>query len=164
MTSIARVIDALTAGARIGGAGSIDVGALAVLYSFSLTNHMEWELWGLRVGVANYFAYSASVDGIEIDDYAFSYDLSNGIFRNGGYIADSFGVHVLNQELGWEFFGADTRYTGTDLWMDSSAEVGAALVTLGEISGARYNKTRIAASYVWGRGYDGVSIKLDFLF
>jgi hypothetical protein len=70
----------------------------------------------------------------------------------------------VNQELGWELFGADTPYTGTDLWMDSSGEVGAALVTLGEIAGARYNKTRIAASYVWGRGYDGASINLDFLF
>ena len=56
------------------------------------------------------------------------------------------------------------RYTGTDLWMDSSGEVGAALVTLGEIAGARYNKARLATSYVWGRGYDGASIKLDFLF
>ncbi len=155
---------ALTAGARIGGTGSIDVGALAILYSFSLTNHMEWELFGLRVGMVNYFGYSASIDGIEIGDFAFSYDLTNGIFRNGGYIADSFGINVLGQELGWEFFGAGTRYTGTDLYMDSSGEVGLALVSLGDIAGARYNKTRVSASYVWGRNYDGASIKLDFLF
>ncbi len=48
--------------------------------------------------------------------------------------------------------------------MDSSQELGAALVSLGELSGARYNKTRLSASYVWGRGYDAVLLKLDFLF
>jgi hypothetical protein len=46
----------------------------------------------------------------------------------------------------------------------SFAEVGAALVALGGDSGARYNSTRLAAKYVWGRGCDGASIKLDFLF
>ena len=73
-------------------------------------------------------------------------------------------MSALGQKLGWEFFGVDIRYTGTDLYMDSSGEVGLALVTLGEISGARYNKTRLSVSYVWGRSYDGASIKLDFLF
>jgi hypothetical protein len=48
--------------------------------------------------------------------------------------------------------------------MDSYAEVGATLASMRNAAGALFDGLSLSVSYLWGRGYDGVSLLLGFRF
>jgi hypothetical protein len=155
---------ALTPAFRIGGVGSLDVGGLAVMYSGTITSHIRFPLGPIAVGIGNMGGIATTWDGIEIGGYDLSYDLTNWVTRNGGYLEGTFGVDVLGGPLGWRFFGSDVRFFGDDLYMDSYAEVGATLAMLREVGGAFYDRLGVSLAYLWGRDYDGISLLFGFRF
>ena len=141
---------------RFGGAGSIDVGALALMYSASVTNHWHTEWEGFIFGFSNLFGFTKTVDGIEISGIDISYELTNPLTTNGGYVAGA-----ILPNLGWKFFGHNTQIWGDDLYMDSQSEVGLALEMLGSLGESSFARLSLSASYVFGNNdYDGLAIRL----
>jgi len=121
----------LTPMARIGGAGSIDVGALAILYAVTVTNHMRYEWRGIEFAMGNLGGFTKTIDGIQIGDFDFSYELTNPILTNGGTISGDTTLDLLGRALEWRFFGWNTQVFGNAVYMDSQSEVGLGLATLG---------------------------------
>jgi hypothetical protein len=156
---------ALTTMARVGGAGSIDVGALAVLYSVSLTNHMRYQWRGLEIAMTNLGGFSKTIDGLEIGGYDFSYELSNPILTNGGSISGNTALELRGRPLAWRFFGSNTQVFGDAVYMDSQSEVGLGLAVLSSSEGEPFNAVSLSLSYVFGNNdYDGLSLRARFRF
>lgn len=150
----------LTPLGRIGAVGSDSVGALAVLYSGSLTSRMTVPLGPLELGVSNLVGYSHTYDGIEVGDLKLKYKLENATIRNGGSLSGPLGPEVLGAPLGFEVFGSDQRFFGDDLFLDAQDEVGGALVLFGDVAGFRYQALRLGVAYVFGDQVDGVTLEL----
>lgn len=156
---------ALTPMVRFGGVGSIDVGALALLYSVTLTNHMRFEWRGIEFAMGNMGGFSKSVDGITFGDYELSYDLTNPILTNGATISGGFPVELFDRSLRWRLFGWNTQVFGDDVYAKSQTEVGLALALAGAVAGEHYDFASLSLGYVFGNNdYDGVSARLRFRF
>ena len=150
---------ALTPAARIGGVGSIDVGALAVMYSGSLTSHVRIPVGPIALGIGNMGGIAKTVDGIDVSGFAIDYDLTNWVTRNGGYIEGRLAADRLGTGLGWRIFASDVRFFGDELFVDDYQQVGAA-VAAGLPIGGLYAEV----SYLTGRSYQGVSARLGLRF
>lgn len=154
---------ALTPMFRIGASGSIDVGAAAFLYSATLNSDIHFPLSRfvdgtpeVEVHIVNQLGISGSL-GFEIGDFKIDYDLQNGVFRNGGYVRGTFG----QSGWGWRFFGNDTRFSGSDLFFQSYADIGAAVLRAGNAAGFLYESLSLDVSYFGDfDAYNGVSIML----
>jgi hypothetical protein len=155
---------ALTPLFRMGAAGSIDVGALGILYGFTLTNHMRLFEWrGMRLAMGNMAGFTNSVDGVDFAGYEFTYDITNPVFRNGGYVEGE--VELLGIPAGWKVFGSNMLLFGDDLYAEAQNEVGAQLSTLGRVGGKPYEAIGFSVSYLFGGDdYDAVSLRLRFRF
>jgi hypothetical protein len=156
---------ALTPMFRVGAVGSLDVGAAALLYSGTLTSDIHFDLArasnglsGITLGITNQAGFSETVDGITIGDFNLDYDLTNGVFRNGGYLRGAFGKGAW----GWKFYGNDTRWAGSELFLDSSAEIGVALLRIGSVGSKwPYESLNLSAGYVGDFDqWNGVTIGL----
>jgi len=156
---------ALTPMFRLGAVGSLDVGAASLLYSGTLTSDIHFDLArvagglrGMTLGITNQGGYSATIDGIPIGDFELNYGLENGVFRNGGYVRGAFGQSAW----GWKFYGNDTRWAGTDLFLDSSAEIGVALLRVGSVASMwPYESVNLNVGYVGDfDAWNGVTIGL----
>jgi hypothetical protein len=154
---------ALTPMFRLGASGSIDVGAAAFLYSATLNSDIHFPLSRfvdgtpeVEVHIVNQLGISESL-GFEIGDFKIDYDLSNGVFRNGGYVRGTFG----QSGWGWRFFGNDTRFSGSDLFFQSHADIGAAVLRAGNAAGFLYESLSLDVSYFGDfDAYNGISLML----
>ena len=154
---------ALTPMFRMGAAGSIDVGALGILYGFTLTNHMRLFEWrGMRLAMGNMGGFTNSMDGVSFAGYKFTYDITNPVLRNGGYVEGEF--DVLGIPAGWKVFGSNMLLFGDDLYAESQNEVGAQLSTLGRVGGKPYEAIGFSVSYLFADDYVAVSLRLRFRF
>jgi hypothetical protein len=155
----------LTPLVRVGGVGSIDVGALALLYSVTLTNHMRFEWRGIEFAMGNMGGFTKSIDGITIGGYELSYDLTNPILTNGGTISGNFPGELFDRTLRWRLFGWNTQVFGDEVYAESQSEVGASIALQGTAGGERYDFVSLGLGYVFGNeDYDGVSARVRFRF
>ena len=133
----------LTPMVRVGMVGSLDVGAAAMMYSASLTSHAELPIadWfesfrGIRMGITKQFGFAKTVDDLQIGDYEIDYNLTNYALRNSAYLAGSLAPET---PWAWKVFGGHTQWFGDRLYLDSSAELGVALIRLRELAGRAYS-------------------------
>jgi hypothetical protein len=156
---------ALTPMVRIGGVGSVDVGALALLYSVTLTNHMRFEWRGIEFAMGNLGGFTQSIDGIEFGDYELSYDLTNPILTNGGTISGNIPAELLSRALRWRLYGWNTQIFGDDVYAKSQTEVGFSLALQGAVAEESYDFASMSLGYVFGNNdYDGLSFRMRFRF
>lgn len=149
----------LTPAVRVGGVGSLDVGALAALYSGSLTSEMRVSLGPLAIGMGNMGGIAKSIDGIKISGHTIEYKLTNPMVRNGLWIEGSLGSDTLGTGAGWRIGASDVRFFGDDLYMESYQEVTAAIA-----AGLPLLGLQVELSYWVGRNTQGVNGRLGIRF
>lgn len=149
----------LTPAVRVGGVGSPDVGALAALYSGSLTSEMRISLGPLAVGMGNMGGVAKSIDGIEVSGHTIEYKITNPMVRNGLWIEGSLGTDTLGTGVGWRIGASDVRFFGDDLYMENYQEVTAALA-----AGLPLFGLQVELSYWVGRRTQGINGRLGLRF
>jgi len=154
----------LTPMGRVGAVGSEHVGALAALYSGSITNRFTIPIGPLELGLATLFGASRTIDDLEVSDVELEYDLANQQLRNGAQLSGPFGIELLGAPAGFEVFGSHARFFGDDLFLESMGELGAALVLFGDVRGVPYQAVHLGAAYLFGDDVDGVEVELRFRF
>ena len=150
---------ALTPAARIGSVGSLDVGALAVMYSGTLTSHIRIPVGPIAFGIGNMGGVAKTIDAIEVSGFAVDYGLSNWVTRNGVYVEGRLAADRLGTGLGWRVFASDARFFGDELFLESYQQVGAAVAAALPIGGLH-----LELAYLTGRRYEGVSARLGLRF
>ncbi|MDJ0847495.1 MAG: hypothetical protein QNK04_03835 [Myxococcota bacterium] len=149
----------LTPAFRVGGVGSFDLGGLAAMYSGTITSHVRVPFGPFVFGVGNMGGFAKTIDGIEVGGFEFSYELTNWVTRNGGYIEGNFGSEDAGLGLGWRVYGSGVNFFGDDLFLDHYGEIGA-----GVGAGAALLGLGLELSYLVGDDYDGVQGRIGLRF
>ncbi len=149
----------ITPAVRVGGVGSADVGALAALYSGSVTSEMRFPLGPLVIGMGNMGGIAKSIDGIELSGHTIEYEITNPVVRNGLWLEGSLGSDDVETCIGWRVGASDVRFFGDDLYMDNYQEVTAALA-----AGLPLLGLQVELAYRTGRRTQGVNARLGFRF
>lgn len=97
--------------------------------------------------------YTLDVEGYNID-----YGLDNNVFKNGLQVA-----HPLTEKTKLSFFFYDTRYTGSDLYIDAYDEVGISISKYFEKK-SFFTGLDFTAAYTFGDNYKAYRVGFSLLF
>ena len=149
---------------RAGLVGSVDVGAVAALYSVSLVNHMRLDLEGWRVEMSNMVGVASSIEGIKIDETEFDYDLTNVILKNGLTFSREISRGQGARPLRARLFLINTHYFVDDLWLEHVDEVGLGIGMASRNGVSTYDPLALDLSYVFGTDYDALRLRLSLRY
>nr|WP_321267551.1 hypothetical protein [uncultured Sulfurimonas sp.] len=112
----------LTPAISYGASGSVDLGAFAQVASVSLTSSYSWDLPSdYTLSMGNMVGYYTTVKFIE-HEYAYDPGVQNIVYRNALML--NIPTNGIINDTSLETFVIDTRYTGTDLYMEEYQEYG----------------------------------------
>lgn len=147
----------LTPSVRVGATASEDSLSGGVLYMGALSSSYTIDIRKTSVTILNMFGhirdYTLDVKGYDID-----YGLSNNVFKNGLSVRQQ-----LSDKTALTVFGYDTRYTGSDLYIDYYDEVGISFSRSFSKKNA-FTGLGLTASYTFGNNYKAYRIGMDFRF
>lgn len=101
--------------------GSKDLGSVGQIASGALTSAKRIDFGDYQLNIGNMIGYYRTLK-FSHDDYSFDPDIANTVFRNG--IMISVPSEVIFKKTSVEFFLTDTRYIGSDLYVDQYNEIG----------------------------------------
>jgi len=157
---------ALTPMGRIGGVGSFDVGALAVLVTGSLTNYFQVNIGSTNLGFGTMAGISTTIDGIKVGGYNLSYELTNYVLRNGGNLTQPLDFNVLGNQAAFKLFLNHTKFWGNELYLNSFFDMGLAFVTLKKVSDSFVEALDLSFTFSAGvdNDYNNYGFKLTCRF
>jgi hypothetical protein len=151
----------LTPGIRAGVAGSIDLGAAAIVYAGSLTSDIRWDWNGWKFGLGN-MAGVYRATGVSVGDYDVDYDLTNVLLRNGLSVSRDLtdGPNPIQATASF----VDSHYLGDDLFVEHFDEVSLSLSKRGDGGRFQFDRIELGVTYGFGDDYKRVmgNLKLRF--
>lgn len=152
----------LTPALRVGGAGSIDQGSAAIIYSGSLVSNLN-VFWGKNlISIGNMVA-QYQTESIEIDEYSIDYDLTNTMIKNGIGIATPLSFKLFGKNSNVEFDVAHTAFFGDDIYIDSYFDFAISFGTHG--TETELDNIRAGITYTVGNNsYDGFMFNVGYTF
>ncbi len=150
----------LTPSGRVSVVGSKDLATVAGLYSLSLTSTYIWALPDFDVAMGNMISYNQTMK-FKSGDYSFDPDIQSTVLRNGVMLSQP--VSVGGKKMSVEYSFIDTRYTGSDFYVDNTQEIG---ITLGTNKRAYSSRSffRAGLSYIHGKDMDGFTLNAGYWF
>ncbi len=151
---------------RIGGVGSFDVGALAVLVSGSLTNYFQGSIGSTNLGFGTMTGISTTIDGIKVGGYDLSYELTNYVLRNGGNLTQKLNFNFLGNPAAFKLFLNHTKFWGNELYLNSFFDMGLAFVTIKKVADSFVEALDLSFTFSAGvdNDYNNYSIQLTYRF
>ena len=150
---------------RVGIAGSLQLGGLAVLYSTGVTSHMQWELGDTTLRLGNAFSASSSIDGIEWAGYEVTYEITNYLVRNGFEVERALPRRFRGEPLFVRLDFTDNWVLGSESFVEHYNEVGLHLGTTRSLgSGAVRDRTALGLTYTGARDYNALRVALSHAF
>jgi hypothetical protein len=139
----------ITPAVRAGIAGSVDLGAAAVVYSGSVTSDIRWNWGGWHFGLGN-MAGVYRATGVSVGDYDIDYDLTNVILRNGISVSRDLTEGPAPLRVTAAF--TDSRYLGNDLYVQGSpsASPSAPRAAASASTGWRWGRPMASATTISG--------------
>jgi len=160
----------LTPATKYSLVGSKNLGTLAQMVSGSLTSSYKFDLGNKHaISMGNMVGYYSTVKFYEAD-YAFDPGIANTVFRNA--IMYSLPTDNLYKNSSLDMFIIDTRYTGTELYIESYDEIGLsfgltknALNITSEEDNYEYDdELKIGVSYLTSSKADGFEVNFGYSF
>ncbi|MDH5525177.1 MAG: hypothetical protein OEY01_14470 [Desulfobulbaceae bacterium] len=152
----------LTPAVRVGGAGSVDLGSAAVIYSGSLTSNYNFNWDEIKVAIGN-MAAQFKTTSISAGDYSIDYDLNNTMIKNGIGFEGQTDYTIFDKPTSWHFDVAHSAFFGDDLYVDSYLDISMSYGT--KATNAVLDNLRIGLTYTVGNNsYDGGRINFGYTF
>jgi hypothetical protein len=151
----------ITPAVRAGVAGSIDLGAAAVVYSGSVTSDFRWDWNGWRFGLGN-IAGLYRATGVSVGDYDIDYDLTNVILRNGISVSRDLTEGPAPLRVTAAF--TDSRYLGDDLYVEGFDEIAVSFSKGTDNGRFSFDRVELGAAYGFGDDYQRIMGKLKIRF
>jgi hypothetical protein len=155
----------LTPAASYAAAGSQDFASAAHLFSASLTSALSLPAGPLTLNIGNMVGYYQTLP-FHYKEVQYDPRLRNWAVRNGVMVG-----FPLGKTLSGEVFATDTRYFGTDLFVDQSNEVGFSLGFRKSADKKKGNKVihtlqslRVGSTFVFGRDYRSWEFNAGYTF
>jgi hypothetical protein len=151
----------ITPAVRAGVAGSIDLGAAAVVYSGSVTSDFRWDWNGWHFGLGN-MAGLYRATGVSVGDYDIDYDLTNVILRNGISVSRDLTEGPAPLRVTAAF--TDSRYLGDDLYVKGFDEIAVSFSKATDNGRFSFDRVELGAAYGFGDDYQRIMGKLKIRF
>jgi hypothetical protein len=149
---------------RVGLVGSVDVGAVAAMYTVSAVNHMRFDFDEYRVDMRNLVGVANTTSGLEISGIKLEYDLTNVVLKNGLELSRPIPVRGWARGLRGRAFLTGSHYFVDELWLENSAEIGLGIAAANKAGVRTYDPVSFDVSYVVGSSYDAVKLRLSLRF
>jgi len=160
----------LTPATKYSLVGSKNLGTLAQMVSGSLTSSYKFDLGNKHaISLGNMVGYYSTVKFYDAD-YAFDPGIANTVFRNA--LMYSFPTDSIYKNSSLDMFVIDTRYTGTELYLESYDEIGLSFgltknalnITAGEDNYEYDDELKLGISYLTSSKADGFEINFGYSF
>lgn len=151
---------ALTPAMNVAVAGSIDLGSVAAMQSFSLTSQYSFNHEGYEISIGNMVGLYNTLK-IQTKDFSYDPGIKNTIFRNGIMVSRPISL-LAQKDLSIEVSFINTQFTGTELYNKWTNELG---ITLGTSkSSSRPSYLRAGLTLLQGQKSRGVSANIGYWF
>ncbi|ADD69093.1 conserved hypothetical protein [Denitrovibrio acetiphilus DSM 12809] len=158
----------MTPAVGYGAVGSVDLASVAQIISGSLTSSYNFHLGRLTLTMGNMAGRYETIP-FKYGDYDIDVDIQNTVIRNGLNL--NIPSDGLAKDTSFEIFVTDTRYFGSELYVDAYNEIGVsygfAKVKDKETSkGVRktMRKLRLGVTYMFAPDVTGYTVNLGFAF
>jgi hypothetical protein len=151
----------ITPAVRAGVAGSVDLGAAAVVYSGSVTSDIRWSWGNWHFGLGN-MAGIYRATGVSVGDYDIDYDLTNVILRNGISVSRDLTEGRAPLRVTASF--VDSRYLGDKLYVKGFDEVSLSFSKGADGGRFGFDRVEVGAAYGFGDNYQRIMGKLKIRF
>ena len=145
---------------RLGIVGSEDLATLAGVISASVASTYVLRLEGFDIAIGNMLGYYTTTK-IKSGDYSADPEISNTVLRNGVMFNQP--VTIGDRPMSLEYSIIDTRYFGTDVFVDNTQEYAITVGTNRSAASAR-SFLRGGLSYLRGPETTGVSLNIGYWF
>jgi hypothetical protein len=127
---------ALTPGVGAGATGSIDLGSVGAVRSLSLASAYVIPLGQNDLSIGNMVGQYKSMK-VTVGDFSYDPKVSNVAFRNGLTFSQRVDLFGAGRRIEYSF--ADTRFTGTELFIEQTQELSVVLASSGSsINGNKF--------------------------
>ena len=148
----------VTFSGRAGGTASKDTVSGGILYMASATSRFTQKLSSTtKVTLVNMFGHVQDYT-LNVDKYNIKYGLKNNIFKNGLEIRQK-----LSDRTAITIMGYDTRFTGSELYVDSYDEVGMRF-TIYFSKDSFFTGIDLSGCYIFGKNYKAYNAGVSLLF
>lgn len=149
----------VTFSGRVGATASKDTLSGGILYMGSVTSRFTQKFHGgsTAVTLMNMYGYVQDYT-LNVKQYNIKYGLKNNVFKNGLEVRQK-----LSEKTALTVFGYDTRFTGSDLYVDAYDEVGARY-TLYFSKNSFFTGIDFSGCYIFGNNYKAYNVGVSLLF
>ena len=152
----------LTPMVRIGGAGSVDLGSAAVIYSGSLVSNYNLYWGDTKISIGNMIA-EFKADSLDIGGYSVGYNLTNTMLKNGIGFAVPLNFKMFGKPTSLELDIVHTDFFGDALYINRYFDFAMSFGTHGTESAL--DNFRVGLTYTVGNNsYNGVMFNLGYTF
>ncbi|WP_372398828.1 hypothetical protein ABMY26_19500 [Azospirillum sp. HJ39] len=149
---------------RAGAAGSIDLGAAALMYSVDLTSFYTFHATpDLKIGIGNGIGFYKS-GGFSVSGYSYDYKLRNTITKNGISVEGSLDGAWFERPISWQAYATDTYAMGDRLYVPHYNEFGLVVGTRHTDGDQIWDSFRLGLTYTVGRSYNAVKLNAGYRF
>ncbi|MEM8554625.1 MAG: hypothetical protein AAGF71_07320 [Pseudomonadota bacterium] len=154
----------LTPSARIGATGSVDLGAIGVISSVSLTSNYAFDFGSWAFDLGNGISYLSTIP-IEVEDTEATYDLTNTVLRNGLGASRSLPFQILGDPVDVQLGVINSLFYGDELYIENSTEFTVAIASQRETNRWIFKKLSLGLSYIiTDEDYSGYSLNFGYRF
>ncbi len=159
----------ITPGLQYAFMGSLEMGSAAQMVAGSVTSAYTWDLGSnYRLSMGNMIGYYKTMK-FKYQDYEFDPDIQNTVLRNGLML--SIPTDGLYKDTLVEVFATDTRFFGSELYIDSYDEIGFAfgfskfsIKEMPEYIVNTMRDLRIGVSYLFASDSNLLTLNFGFTF
>jgi hypothetical protein len=155
----------LTPAVNYAGVGSADLAAAATMASASLASALSLKAGYATVNIGNMLGHYTTLK-FKYDDFEYDPDIKNTVLRNGIMVS----IPIRKKYVG-EVFLTDTRYFGTNLYIEAYNEIGFAFGLVRISSEKAKNRIknylrsfRVGATYTFDGDYDAIELNFGYTF
>lgn len=159
---------ALTPAIDYGFVGSIELGSVGQILAGSLTSAYTFDINKYKINIGNMLGYYKTLT-FSYGDYSFDPDIKNTVLRNGVMIAIP--TEKIRKNTYLELFVIDTRFFGTELYIDQYNEFGFSFGSKKVVRKTVKDKIknylrdlRVGATYLYASESKGFSINFGYTF
>lgn len=154
----------LTPAFRVGGAGSYDLGAAALIYSGSLVSNYNVSIDEFRLQINNMAGFYQA-DSVTVGKYNLNYNLTNYVLRNGVTVDGPLPFEIAGYGTGWQASAVYTKFFGDRLYIDSYAELTLAFGLRDSPGSTTLDNLQIGATGIIGENdYRAFRVSLGYRF
>jgi len=148
--------------------GSVDLASVAQLISSSMTSSYNFKINKYNLTMGNMLGYYKTIP-FNYGDYSIDADIQNTVLRNGLNL--NIPSDNLMKNTSFEVFVTDTRYFGSELFIDQYNEIGASFGFAKSTQKEKKDKItnmmrtmRVGLTYMLADKASGYSVNLGFAF